>query len=78
MLQYCLNQDRGKLWMDENRARHIFIQLAFGLRDMHAAKLVHRDLKLLNIFMYDSTDKPKVKIGDLGLTALLRDGEMIA
>lgn len=44
---------------------------------MHDLRLVHRDLKLLNIFMCDATDKPRVKIGDLGLSARLMDGETI-
>lgn len=57
--------------MNEERARHIFVQLAQGLLDMHNVGLVHRDLKLLNIFMCDATEKPRVKIGDLGLAVRL-------
>ena len=61
--------------MNEEQARHIFVQIAQGIRDMHKLNLVHRDLKLLNIFVCDATAKPRVKIGDLGLTALLQPGE---
>jgi len=63
--------------MNEARAKHIFHQLALGLRDMHEQNLVHRDLKLLNIFMCDSTEMPRVKIGDLGLTVSLEPGDTI-
>ena len=63
--------------MDEVSACHIFAQLAQGLRDMHNARLAHRDLKLLNIFMCDASDRPRVKIGDLGLSARLSEGETI-
>ena len=36
LLHYCLQQGRDKPWMDEDRARHIFIQIARGVRDMHS------------------------------------------
>ena len=51
--------------------------MALGLKDMHALQLVHRDLKLLNIFVCDDSDLPRVKIGDLGLAARLAPGEKI-
>ena len=44
---------------------------------MHNANLVHRDLKLLNIFMCDSSEMPRVKLGDLGLAVRLSPGESI-
>ena len=44
---------------------------------MHKSGLMHRDLKLLNIFLRDKSPKPRVKIGDLGLAALLSPGEKI-
>eukprot|EP00806_Schmidingerella_arcuata_P000006 Macronucleus_1002.p1 GENE.Macronucleus_1002~~Macronucleus_1002.p1 ORF type:complete len:302 (+),score=87.86 Macronucleus_1002:1-906(+) len=77
LLQYCLKQEQtgSKTWMSEARAKHIFRQLALGLNDMHEQGLMHRDLKLLNIFMCDDTDMPRVKIGDLGLTVRLQPGE---
>ena len=43
---------------------------------MHKLGLVHNDLKLLNIFMCDTKEKPKVLIGDLGLTARIQPGEV--
>ena len=57
--------------MTEECARHIFVQIARGLHDMHSIGLMHRDLKLLNIFLCDSSETPRVKLGDLGLSALL-------
>ena len=44
---------------------------------MHRLGIYHRDLKLLNIFVTDTSDYPKVKIGDLGLACLLKEGEFI-
>lgn len=63
--------------MTEKTAKHIFVQLAQGLRDIHRVGLVHRDLKLMNIFMNDLTSMPRVKIGDLGLACKLAEGEVI-
>jgi len=71
LLHYCINEEDPEAWMSEERAHHIFVQVAQGVRDMHHVGLVHRDLKLLNIFMCDTTDKPRVKVGDLGLSAYL-------
>ena len=44
---------------------------------MHRLGIYHRDLKLLNIFVTDTSDYPKVKIGDLGMAYQLKDGELI-
>jgi len=43
-------------------------QLADGLRYIHANQIVHRDLKLGNIFLSESM---AVKIGDFGLATHL-------
>ena len=75
LLNYCLAQKDQSCWVSEDRACHIFTQLAKGVRDMHRQGLVHRDLKLLNIFITDRSDYPKVKIGDLGLACKLEEDE---
>ena len=58
--------------MTEEQARFIFAQVALGLQDMHSVGLLHRDIKLLNIFMCNDKKFPRVKLGDLGLSALLK------
>ena len=69
-----MSQLENDCFMPEERALHIFKQIMYGLRDMHAVGLVHRDLKFLNIFMCDTSDAPRVKIGDLGLAVYLPPG----
>ena len=65
-----LNDEAAKTgWLSEAQARHIFCQLALGVCDLHRKGIVHRDLKLCNVFLSDETDLPRVKIGDLGLAA---------
>ena len=77
LLTYCLAQQDETNWMCEQRAKHIFLQIAHGVRHMHALGILHRDLKLLNIFMCDVSAFPRVKIGDLGLACKLGVGESI-
>ena len=43
-------------------------QIATGVKDIHANQVIHRDLKLGNLFL---TEKLDVKIGDFGLAAKL-------
>ena len=44
---------------------------------MHKKSIVHRDIKFMNIFCCDSTDFPKVKVGDLGLAIKLAEGKKV-
>lgn len=44
---------------------------------MHKQGVVHRDIKLMNVFCCDSTDRPKVKIGDFGNSIKLEQGQMV-
>ncbi len=46
----------------------MFIQISLGLYDIHKKKILHRDLKTLNIFL---TKDFKCKIGDLGVAKIL-------
>ena len=63
--------------LPEYRARHIFAQLAKGVREVHVQNIVHRDIKHLNVFINDSGPQPKVKIGDFGLACLIENDEGI-
>ena len=46
----------------------IFIKITIGLADIHKLKILHRDLKTLNIFLKQNFD---IKIGDLGVAKVL-------
>lgn len=53
----------------EPEARYFMIQILAGCQNMHRNSIIHRDLKLGNVFL----DKDmEVKIGDFGLAALLK------
>ncbi len=55
----------------EGLAQSIMLQIAKGVRDIHKQGLIHKDLKLLNVFIQSDGDHPKIKIGDFGLACRL-------
>ena len=44
------------------------LQIMLGLRELHKKKILHRDIKTMNIFL---TSNREVRIGDLGLARTL-------
>lgn len=49
------------------------MQIISGLKYLHKKKVIHRDLKLGNLFL---TEKMELKLGDFGLAAKLEfDGD---
>ncbi len=78
LLEVCKNQTLNELYkrrktLTEIEVQCYIIQLVKGLQYLHSHKIIHRDLKLGNLFL---TDKMQLKIGDFGLaTKLDYDGE---
>ena len=78
IMEYCDGGDLGQLLdkrvknnkrpFEEDFIWKIFIQICLGLGYIHKQKILHRDLKTLNIFL---THDYKVKIGDLGVAKIL-------
>lgn len=59
--------------LTEYETRYFMKQILDGVDYLHRNKIIHRDLKLGNIFLNDDL---QVKIGDFGLAAqLTHDGE---
>ena len=58
----------------EPEARYFMYQLLLGIKHLHQEhKIIHRDLKLGNLFL---NDEMELKIGDFGLATKLEfDGE---
>jgi len=77
VMEYCDGGDLGQ-FIEEKKALNepikedliwnFFIKITLGLAAMHKSKILHRDLKALNIFMTKDLD---VKIGDLGVSKML-------
>jgi len=78
IMEYCDGGDLGQLLdkkikknekqFEEDFIWKIFIQICLGLGYIHNQKILHRDLKTLNIFL---TKDFNVKIGDLGVAKIL-------
>ena len=54
---------KRKKHLSEVKIWKYFIQITHGLYHLHSLKMLHRDLKTLNIFL---TKDFSIKIGDLG------------
>lgn len=70
IMEYCENGDlynflksRSKL-LEEDVIWRFFIEICLGIEYLHRKKILHRDLKSLNLFL---SEKYRIKIGDLGV-----------
>lgn len=59
----------------EARARDIVIEIADGLMYLHNYGIIHRDLKLENVMMSDTSDRALVKLADFGLSKFIGPNE---
>ena len=65
---FIQNQKKLKRYLSEDEIWNFFIQISLGLAYIHSKKILHRDLKPMNIFL---TKKTEIKIGDLGVAKFL-------
>jgi len=75
IMEYCENGDLGlylKRQMGKSLPEQIiwrfFLEMCLGLQYLHSNKILHRDVKTINMFL---TKENKIKIGDLGVAKLL-------
>ncbi len=55
-------------FLPEEKIWKIFIQICLGINYIHSKKILHRDLKTMNIFLMKDE---RVRIGDLGVAKVL-------
>ena len=66
--EFLLEKKNIGTFLEEKLIWNLFLKIAIGLADIHKMKILHRDLKTLNIFLKQGLD---VKIGDLGVAKVL-------
>ncbi|KAL6749037.1 NIMA-related kinase 4 [Haematococcus lacustris] len=59
---------KQKLRLPEELIWKLFVQILLGLNHMHSKKILHRDIKTLNVFLDESMN---VKLGDMGVAKIL-------
>ena len=67
-------KNKGQL-IDESIITSIMNQICFGLKDLHDAKIIHRDLTPDNIFIDENYN---IKIGDFGVSKILNTNNKYA
>ncbi|OMJ72517.1 hypothetical protein SteCoe_29039 [Stentor coeruleus] len=78
LLELCTNQTLSELIRRRKRLSELEVQcytsqVISALKYLHAHRVIHRDIKLGNLFL---SDKMEIKLGDLGLATKLEfDGE---
>ena len=68
-------RERGGQALPEPQVWHYFIQICLGLEYLHANKILHRDMKSMNIFL---ARQDTVRIGDLGVAKVIHHTESFA
>lgn len=61
-----------KTFIPENEIWSYLIQILGGLRSLHTAKIMHRDLKCANIFIKDGI----IKLGDLNVSKIIKRSQL--
>lgn len=82
IMEFCIYGDlysllhivkKKKVYVNEEIIWDIAYQCLLGLEYLHSNQIIHRDIKLLNIFM---SKNKIVKIGDMGMSKILDKKEM--
>jgi len=71
LFQKITEYKRASVYFEESDIWRIFIQITKGLKALHEMKILHRDLKSANVFLYADGI---AKIGDLNVSKVAKRG----
>ena len=74
-LRKFINKNYKSSIVPEKHAKKYFKQICLGVKALHSKNIVHRDLKLDNIFINNDYS---LKIGDFGFAKLLQMGDILS
>ena len=71
LYQKIVEHKKKKTYFEETEVWRIFIQLVKGLKSLHDLKILHRDLKSANVFLFKNGN---AKLGDLNVSKVAKRG----
>jgi NIMA (never in mitosis gene a)-related kinase len=71
LFQKITEYKRASVYFEESDIWRIFIQITKGLKALHEMKILHRDLKSANVFLYSDGI---AKLGDLNVSKVAKRG----
>jgi NIMA (never in mitosis gene a)-related kinase len=71
VFQKICNYQKRETYIKEKKIWYVFIQIVRGLRAIHLRKILHRDMKSANIFLFKDM---QAKLGDLNVSKIVKKG----
>ena len=71
VFQKICSYQKRETYIKEKKIWYIFIQIVRGLKALHDRKILHRDMKSANIFLYRDM---QAKLGDLNVSKIVKKG----
>lgn len=68
-------QQKKRPPLEEDEVWHYFLSLALALDHIHSMHILHRDVKMANVFLHNTEDQcyPRLQLGDFGVSTILDD-----
>ena len=71
VFQKICNYQKRETYIKEKKIWYVFIQIVRGLKALHDRKILHRDMKSANIFLYRDM---QAKLGGLNVSKIVKKG----
>jgi NIMA (never in mitosis gene a)-related kinase len=71
VFQKICNYQKRETYIKEKKIWYVFIQIVRGLKAFHSRRILHRDMKSANIFLFKDM---QAKLGDLNVSKIVKKG----